>query len=108
MVDDKEWQNFLTDCKVYKEKVDTLLVETKEQEKRISQLEMNNTKTDLQYEQIMKTLNKLVEQTIPQLSKEIQEIKEKPVKRYETVVVGIIGAIAGGIGTFLLNLVLHT
>ena len=107
MVDDKEWQNFLTDCKVYKEKVDTLLVETKEQEKRISQLEMNNTKTDLQYEQIMKTLNKLVEQTIPQLSKEIQEIKEKPVKRYETVVVGIIAAVAGGIGTFLLNMVLH-
>lgn len=106
MIDEKEWQNFLSDCKVYKDKVDNLVIDTKEQEKRISQLEMNNTKTDLQYEQIMKTLTKLVEQTIPALSKEIQEIKEKPVKRWETVVVGIIGAIAGGIGTYLVNLML--
>ena len=107
LIDEKEWQNFLTDCKVYKDKVDNLMITTKEQEKRITQLEMNNTKTDLQYEQIMKTLNKLVEQTIPQLSKEIQEIKEKPVKRWETVVVGIIGAIAGGVGTAIVNLILN-
>ena len=49
---------------------------------------------------------KLVEQTIPNLSKEIQEIKEKPVKRYETVVVGILAAIAGGIGTAIVTLLL--
>ena len=36
--------------------------------------------------------------------KEIQEIKDKPAKRWDTVVVGIIGAIAGGIGTYLVNL----
>ena len=68
---------------------------------------MNNTKTDLQYEQIMRTLNKLVEQTIPQLSKEIQEIKDKPAKRWDTIVVGILGAIAGGIGTALIQLLIH-
>lgn len=103
---DKEWQDFMTDCKVYKEKVDNLVVTTREQEKRIVQLEKNNTKTDYQYEEIMRTLNKLVEQTIPNLSKEIQEIKEKPVKRYETVVVGILAAIAGGIGTAIVTLLL--
>ena len=103
---DKEWQDFMTDCKVYKEKVDNLVVTTRAQEKRIIQLEKNNTKTDYQYEEIMRTLNKLVEQTIPNLSKEIQEIKEKPVKRYETVVVGILAAIAGGIGTAIVTLLL--
>ena len=103
---DKEWQDFMTDCKVKKEKVDNLVVTTREQEKRIVQLEKNNTKTDYQYEEIMRTLNKLVEQTIPNLSKEIQEIKEKPVKRYETVVVGILAAIAGGIGTAIVTLLL--
>jgi len=103
---DKEWQDFMTDCKVYKEKVDNLVVTTREQEKRIIQLEKNNTKTDYQYEEIMRTLNKLVETTIPNLSKEIQEIKEKPVKRYETVVVGILAAIAGGIGTAIVTLLL--
>ena len=104
MIDEKEWQAFLTDCKIYKEKVDGLSTTTKEQEKRIIALENANTRTDLQYEQIMKTLNKLVDVTIPELSKEIQEIKEKPVKRYDTIIVGIIGAIAGGIGTYLVNL----
>ena len=104
MIDEKEWQAFLTDCKIYKEKVDDLSTTAKEQEKRIIALENANTRTDLQYEQIMKTLNKLVDVTIPELSKEIQEIKEKPAKRYDTIIVGIIGAIAGGIGTYLVNL----
>lgn len=104
MIDEKEWNNFVADCKVYKDKVDNLVTATKDQEKRITELERNNTKTDLQYEQIMRTLNKLVDETIPALSKEIQEIKDKPAKRWDTVVVGIIGAIAGGIGTYLVNL----
>lgn len=104
MIDEKEWNNFLTDCKVYKDKVDNLIIDTKEQEKRITQLEMNNTKTDIQYNEIMKTLNKLIDVTIPELSKEIQEIKEKPAKKWDTIVAGIIGAIAGGIGTFIINM----
>jgi CII-binding regulator of phage lambda lysogenization HflD len=104
LVDDKEWQKFITECTVYKEKVDNLTIITKEQEKRISVLETENTKTDFQYNEIMKTLNKLVETTIPALSAEIQAIKEKPVKRYETVVAGVLGALAGGIGTFIVNM----
>lgn len=106
LVDDKEWQKFITECTVYKEKVDNLTIITKEQEKRISVLETENTKTDFQYNEIMKTLNKLVETTIPALSAEIQAIKEKPVKRYETVVAGVLGALAGGIGTFIVNMLL--
>lgn len=104
MIDEKEWNNFVTDCKVYKDKVDNLVATTKEQEHRIAKLEQNNTKTDLQYDQIMKTLNKLIDVTIPELSKEIQEIKEKPAKKWDTIVAGIIGAIAGGIGTFIINM----
>lgn len=106
MIDEKEWNNFITDCKIYKDKVDNLVAETKEQEKRISQLEMNNTKTDLQYEQIMRTLNKLVEQTIPELSTEIQKIKDKPSKRLDTLIAAAIGTGIGIIGTIITNLLL--
>ena len=104
MIDEKEWNNFITDCKIYKDKVDNLVIVTKEQEKRIGTLELNNTKTDVQYTEIMKTLNKLIDVTIPELSKEIQEIKDKPAKKWDTIVAGIIGAIAGGIGTFIINM----
>lgn len=106
MIDEKEWNNFITDCKIYKDKVDNLVAETKEQEKRISQLEMNNTKTDLQYEQIMRTLNKLVEQTIPELSNEIQKIKDKPSKRMDSLIAAGIGTGIGVIGTIITNLLL--
>lgn len=106
MIDEKEWQKFMMECTVYKEKVDNLIIATKEQEHRIAVLESENAKTDFQYNEIMKTLNKLVETTIPALSAEIQAIKEKPVKRYETVVAAILGAVAGGIGTFIVNMLL--
>ena len=43
---------------------------------------------------MLKTLN---EKTIPNLSKQIQEIKDKPNQRYNTVVTSIISAIVGGI-----------
>ena len=107
MIDEKEWSEFKIECSVYKNKIDKLEKVTETQEERIAILERNNTKTDLQYEQIMKTLTKLVEQTIPELSREIQTIKNKPAERYNTIVVAVIGAIAGGIGTYLLNLILQ-
>ena len=103
---DKEWQDFMTDCKVYKEKVDNLVVTTREQEKRIIQLEKNNTKTDYQYEEIMRTLNKLVETTIPNLSKEIQEIKEKPAKRLDLIFSTVLGVVIGIVGSIITNLLL--
>lgn len=69
-----------------------------EQEKRIIQLELNNAKTDVQYEQIMNILNKLNEKTIPDLIAQIEELKNKPVKRYDQAIGGILGAIFGAIG----------
>lgn len=103
MVDEKEWNNFITDCKIYKEKVDNLLSTTKEQEQRITQLEMNSMKTDTQYNEIMKTLNKLIDVTIPELSKEIQEIKSKPAERYNQVTTVIITTIVGGIIGYIIK-----
>ena len=104
MIDEKDWQKFIIECNVYKDKVDNLVATTHNQEDRIAILERNNTKTDLQYDEIMRTLKKLIDVTIPELSKEIQEIKNKPAKRWESIVAGIIGAIAGGIGTAIVTM----
>lgn len=68
------------------------------QEKRIIQIELNNAKTDIQYEQIMNILNKLNERTIPDLIAQIEELKNKPVKRYDQAIGGILGAVFGAIG----------
>lgn len=77
---------------------------TDNQEKRIIQLEKANAKTDLQYEQIMQTLNKLNEITIPNLTAQIEELKNKPVKRYDQIVTSILGAICGAIGGYIVGL----
>jgi len=45
------------------------------------------------------TLNNVVEQ--------VEEVKNKPVKKWESVTAAIIGAIAGGIGTALAGLIIH-
>ena len=76
---------------------------TKEQEKRIIELERNNTKTDLQYEQIMKTLNKLNEVTIPSLTAQIEDLKNRPNKRYDQIITVIISTIIGGAIGFVIN-----
>lgn len=68
------------------------------QEKRIIQIELNNAKTDIQYEQIMNILNKLNERTIPDLIAQIEELKNKPAKRYDQAIGGILGAVFGAIG----------
>lgn len=71
---------------------------TEAQEKRIVQLELNNAKTDVQFEQIMNTLNKLNEKTIPDLIAQIEELKNKPAKRYDQAIGGILGAVFGAVG----------
>ena len=38
---------------------------------------------------------------------ELQELKEKPIKRYETFIIAILTALAGGIVGYLANLILH-
>lgn len=103
-MNEQELLKLKTDCELYKSKIDKLEKTTDKQEERIQALERSNAKTDFQFEEIMKTLDKLNNVTIPELTKQIQEIKDKPAKRWDTLVVGILGAIAGGVGTFLVNL----
>ena len=76
------------------------------QEKRIIQIELNNAKTDIQYEQIMNILNKLNEKTIPDLIAQIEELKNKPAKRYDQAIGSILGAIFGAIGGAIAGLFL--
>lgn len=40
------------------------------------------------------------------MTEEVSELKEKPVKRWESVIAAIIGAVAGGIGTALIHLLI--
>lgn len=75
-----------------------------EQEKRMKDMELYKEITEYQYSQIMESLKTLNEKTIPDLTAQIQELKNKPVKRYEQVVTGILGAIAGSLGTFIASL----
>lgn len=66
-------------------------------------LETKGEKTDFQYDQIMKMLDKLNEQTIPELSREIQAIKSKPAERYNQVVMTIITTGVGAIIGFIFS-----
>ena len=96
--------------KSYKASTDKEITELKkiidEQQEEIITLKMKNTKTDVQYEQIMYTLNKLNETTIPNLIVQIEELKNKPVKRYDQAVGGLLGAIFGAVGGAIVGLVL--
>ena len=106
-MNEEEYMKFKTDCIIIKDKIVKLENITDEQEKRIQALETSNAKTDLQFEQIMKTLDKLNEVTIPQLTAEIQAIKDKPAQRYNSIVAAIITAAIGGIIGFFISKVLN-
>lgn len=101
MNDENELALFKNDFGHYKKETDNKIKKLEllmdEQEKRIQIIERSKEKTDYQYEQIMDMLKTLNEKTIPDLSKQIQEIKDKPNQRYNTVVTSIISAIVGGI-----------
>lgn len=94
---EQELIQFKLECQVFKDKVLRLEKVTESQEARIVELEKRNDKTDFQYEQIMKTLDTLINITIPDLTKEIQTIKNKPAERYNTIVVCIITAVVSSI-----------
>ena len=102
-MNEQELLKLKTDCEIYKQKIDRLEKEITSQEQRISELEKRSEKTDFQYEQIMKMLDKLTEQTIPELSKEIQAIKNKPAERYNTIVASIITACVGAVVGFIFS-----
>lgn len=96
------------DYKAVKDKeIFDLEQEFKDHEKRIKEIETSKQKTDFQYEQIMGALKKINDETIPSLIKEIEELKNKPVKRYDTIVTsiitGIVGAFVGAFASLFFN-----
>ena len=78
-----------------------------EQEKKMKSMELYKEITEYQYTQIMESLKTLNEKTIPDLTAQIQELKNKPVKRYEQVITGILGALAGSLGTFIASIFIN-
>lgn len=100
-MNEQEFIEFKLDCQQYKDRIIKLEKITESQETRIIELEKRNDKTDFQYEQIMRTLDKLINTTIPELTKEIQTIKNKPAERYNTIVSDIIKTIIATIIGFL-------
>lgn len=100
-MNEQEFIKLTSDCEVYKSKVDKLEIGHSELAERVGKLEAKSEKTDFQYEQIMKMLDKLTETTIPELSKEIQALKNKPVERYNAVVMTIITTVVGTIIGFV-------
>lgn len=95
----------------YKEITDKEIIklqkELEDHEKRILSIERSKEKTDFQYEQIMETLNKLNNITIPNLTAQIEELKNKPIKRYDQIIGSVLGAIFGAIGGAIAGMLLH-
>lgn len=102
-MNEQEFVKLKTDCEIYKVKIDKMELGFAKLQDKVGNLEAKSEKTDFQYEQIMKMLDKLTEQTIPELSKEIQALKNKPAERYNTIVGACISAIVGGIIGFIVS-----
>lgn len=83
------------------EQIKELKTQNKELEKRLTTIETSREKTEFQYEQIMKAIDKLNEDTIPKLMKELEIIKNKPAKRWETG----INALISGVVAIVISLI---
>lgn len=102
-MNEQEFVKLKTDCEVYKVKIDKMEVALTRLQERVNDLEAKGEKTDFQYEQIMKMLDKLTEQTIPELSREIQALKSRPVENYNKIVTSVISTIVGAIVGFVMS-----
>lgn len=102
-MNEQDFVKLKTDSEIYKVKIDKMEVAVARIQERVTDLEAKGEKTDFQYDQIMKMLDKLTEQTIPELSREIQALKSKPVERYNTVVTSIISTVVGAIVGFIVS-----
>ena len=92
--------NIEVKLELFEEQLKELKEQNKEYEKRLTAIETSREKTEFQYEQIMKAIDKLNEVTIPNLMKELENIKNKPTKRWEARVNALISAIAAGLVGF--------
>lgn len=80
-----------------------LKAENKELVKRISRVEQSREKTEYQFTEIMKALDDLNKITIPKLTKDLEEIKNKPAKHYDTIITTIITAVVSAIISFTIS-----
>lgn len=84
-----------------KEQLSDLKDENRELNKRIAKVEQSREKTEYQYDQIMKAIDDLNNNTIPGLVLQIDELKDKPGKRYEHIITTLITTITGTIIGFI-------
>lgn len=103
VMNEQEFIMLKADCEVYKSKVDKLEFSFAKIQDRVTELETKSEKTDFQYDQIMKMLDKLNEQTIPELSKEIQALKSKPAERFNTIITSVLSTGVGAIVGFIFS-----
>ena len=80
--------------------VGELKEEIKELAKRILKIETSREKTEFQYDQIMKSLEELNKVTIPKLMEELENIKNKPAKRWDSVINALISAVVAALVGF--------
>lgn len=85
----------------HEEQLKELKEQNKDFEKRLTEMETSKEKTEYQYEQIMKAIDKLNDITIPSIVKELEGIKNKPAKRWETGINALISAIVAGMVAFI-------
>lgn len=86
--------------------IKNLFTKLEDLDKRTLTMEKSKEKTDFQYEQIMEMLNKINNVTIPNLTAQIEELKNKPAKRYDQAIGSILGALFGAVGGFIASLFL--
>ena len=99
-------QSFKDHKEISDREIANLKISLEKMEQRLKDVETSKQKTDFQYEQIMETLQKINDKTIPSLITEIEELKNKPVKRYDQIITVAISTIFGAILGFILNIIL--
>ena len=89
------------ELQLLKETLQEIKERYKDLEKRVAKVETSREKTEFQYQEIIKSLDKLNEVTIPNLRLEIEGLKNKPAKRWETGVNAVISGIVAVVVSFL-------
>lgn len=88
------------EIQILKESLSELKEAYKDLEKRVNKVETSREKTEFQYEEIIKSLDKLNEITIPKLTEELENIKNKPAKRWDSVINALISAVVAALVGF--------